>query len=146
MFARSAGGSPFFGLKVTTVKVYSDCKKFQPATSAIVSIIDPNATRLDRASLDQRSHQLLVELSHSLFTESLVEFDQGSRVRHRIHQLQMAKVAPGESLADFPLHLFIAQPPAKLSDTSSEDRSLAGVPGRPKLSSKTSSNGLSSLD
>jgi len=76
--------------------------------------VDANATRLDRAGLNQRPHQLLIQLGHSLFAESLVELDQGCGVRYRIHQRQMAEVTPRKSLAHFPLNFFVAQPPAKL--------------------------------
>src|SRR2546427_6929320 len=76
--------------------------------------VDANPARLDRAGSNQRSHQLLIEFGHPLLPESVVELDQGRGVGHRIHQREMAEITPRKSLADFPLHLFIAQTPAKL--------------------------------
>ena len=75
--------------------------------------VDPNPARLDRPSLQQLLDQMLVETADPIFTKSLIELNQGRRVRDWIHQAKPAKIPPRKSLPDFPLHFFVAQAPAK---------------------------------
>src|SRR5689334_19069470 len=75
--------------------------------------VDPNPTRLDRTSFQQLPDQPLVQPLDPVFAKPLIEFDQGGRVRYRIHQRKPTKIAPRKSLSDFPLYLLITQAPAE---------------------------------
>ena len=67
----------------------------------------------DRLRLHQVFDQLLVEFPDPFFAEALVQFDECCGIGHRIHQVQMTEIPPGEALADFGLHFFVTEAPAE---------------------------------
>src|SRR5262245_29073053 len=78
------------------------------------SRVDPYPPRLDRSSLQQLLDQMFIQSAYPIFTKSLIELNQGRRIRDLIHQGKMAEIPPRQPLPDFSLHFFVAQPPAKL--------------------------------
>ena len=75
--------------------------------------VDPNPPRLNRTTLQQPLDQTLVETLDPIFAKSLIELNQSGGIGHAIHQRKPAKIAPRQPFSNFPLHLFVAQPPAK---------------------------------
>src|ERR1041384_6657245 len=75
--------------------------------------VDPNPPRLNRTTLQQPLDQTLVEAIDPIFTKSLIKLNQSGGIGHAIHQRKPAKIPPRQPLSDFPLHLLVAQPPAK---------------------------------
>src|SRR5918993_3537761 len=64
--------------------------------------------------LDQMTDQLLVQIGNPLLTESLVELDQRGGIGNRIHQRQMAEIAPRQPLSHLNLNFLVTQSPAEL--------------------------------
>lgn len=75
--------------------------------------VDPNPPRLNRTAPQQLLDQVLIESADPIFAESLIELNQSGGVGNWIHQRKMAKISPRKPFPDFPLHFFVAQPPAK---------------------------------
>ena len=75
--------------------------------------VDPNPPRLYRTGFEQLLDQMFIKISDPLFAKSLIELNQGRRVRDWIHQRKAAEIPPPQFLSDSLLYFFVAQAPTK---------------------------------